>query len=92
MKKIEQTVDENVELLENDIVDFFLALNKRIVRWKNASSLSNLLEDIKPLSELNGLMESIISNTKTLKRRRVINAIQDRLFRLLPFLKLLHIS
>ena len=35
--------------------------------------LSNLLEDIKTLSELNGLMEPIISNTRTIKRRGAIN-------------------
>ena len=40
-----------------------MALNKRIVDGKNAFSLSNLLEDIKPLSELNGLMEPIIFPT-----------------------------
>ena len=60
LKKIEQRVDENVELLENDIFKFFLALNKRIVHGKNAFLLSSLLEDIKILIELNGLMEPII--------------------------------
>ena len=60
LKKNEQTVDENVELLESDILEFFLALNKRIVHRRDAFLLSNLLEDIKTLSEPNGLMESII--------------------------------
>ena len=60
LKKNEQTVDENVELLGSDIHEFFLALNKRIVHRRDAFLLSNLLEDIKTLSEPNGLMESII--------------------------------
>ena len=73
LKKTEQTVDENVELLESDILLFFLALNKRIVHRRDAFLLSNLLEDIKTLSELNGLMKPIISNTRTIKRRGAIN-------------------
>ena len=73
LKKIQQTVDENVELLESDIFEFFLALNKRIVHRRDAFLLSNLLEDIKTLSELNGLMEPIISNARTIKRRGAIN-------------------
>ena len=80
LTKIEQTVYETVELLENDILEifffFFLALKKRIVHEKDAFLLSNLLEDIKCLSELNGLMEPIISNTRTLKRR-IINKLLD---------------
>ena len=60
LKKNEQTVDENVELLGSDIHEFLLALNKGIVHKRNAFLLSNLLEDIKTLSEPNGLMESII--------------------------------
>ena len=79
LTKIEQTVYETVELLENDILEkfcFFLALKKRIVDEKDAFLLSNLLEDIKCLSELNGLMEPIISNTRTLKRR-IINKLLD---------------
>ena len=46
-----------------------MALKKRIVHEKGAFLLSNLLEDIKRLSELNGLTEPIISNISTLKRR-----------------------
>ena len=73
MKKIEQTVDENLELIESDVLEFFLALNKRILHRRDAFLLSNLLENIKTLSELNGLMKPIISNTRTIKRRGAIN-------------------
>ena len=41
--------------------------------------LSNLLEDIKTLSELNGLMKPIISNTRTIKRRGAINKFSNGL-------------
>ena len=50
-----------------------MALNKRIVHRRDAFLLSNLLEDIKTLSEPNGLMKPVISNTRTLKRRIAIN-------------------
>ena len=60
LKKNEQTVDENAELLGSDILKSFLALNKRMVHRKDAFLLSNLLEDTKTLSEPNGLIESII--------------------------------
>ena len=46
-----------------------MALKKIIVSQNDAFLLSDLLEDIKRLSELNGLTEPIISNTRTLKRR-----------------------
>ena len=58
----------------------FLTLNKRIVRGKDAFLLSSLLEDIKSLIELNGLMEPIIWNTSTLKRKRFINKFPDDIF------------
>ena len=72
---MEQTVDETVELLEND--EFFLYLKsflrgglmKRIVHEKDVFLLSDLLEDIKRLSELSGLTEPIILNTRTLKKK-----------------------
>ena len=54
-------------------------LNRRIVHRRDKFLLSNLLKDIKPLSELNGLMKLIISNTRTLKRRRVINKFSDEI-------------
>ena len=67
---MEHTLYEIVELRENDILEeFFLALKKIIVHEKDGFLLSNLLEDIKCLSELNRLTEPIISNTRTLKRR-----------------------
>ena len=44
-------------------------LKKGIVHEKDAFLLSDLLEDIKRLSELSELTELIISNTRTLKRR-----------------------
>ena len=47
LKKIEQSVDETVELLENDILhELFLALKKRILHEKEAYLLSDLLEDM----------------------------------------------
>ena len=74
---MEQTVDETVELLEND--EFFLylksvfagggGLKKGIVHEKDVFLLSDLLEDIKRLSELSGLTEPIILNTRTLKKK-----------------------
>ena len=78
---MEQTVDETVELLEND--EFFLYLKsffagggggggglmKGIVHEKDVFLLSDLLEDIKRLSELSGLTEPIILNTRTLKKK-----------------------
>ena len=74
---MEQTVDETVELLENDefflyLKSFFLGgggLMKRIVHEKDVFLLSDLLEDIKRLSELSGLTEPIILNTRTLKKK-----------------------
>ena len=69
-KKNEQTVNETVELFENDILEVvYLALKKRIVHEKDAFLLSNIVEDIQRLSELNEFTEQIISNTRTLKRR-----------------------
>ena len=46
LKKIEQTVDETIKLLENDILEEFFGAKKRIVHEKNAFLLSDLLEDI----------------------------------------------
>ena len=54
-----------------------MALNKRIVHGKDAFLLSSLLEDIKTLIELNALMEPIIWNTRTLKRKILINKFSD---------------
>ena len=69
-KKNEQTVNETVELFENDILEgVYLVLKKRMVHEKDAFLLSNLVEDIQRLSELNEFTEHIISNTRTLKRR-----------------------
>ena len=53
-----------------------MALKKRIVHEKDAFLGNDLLEDIKRLSELNGLMDPIISNTRTLKRR-IIDKFSD---------------
>ena len=53
-----------------------MALKKSIVHEKDAFLLSNLLEDTKRLSELNGLTEPIISITRTLKRR-IIDKFSD---------------
>ena len=79
LTKIKQTVDETVELLENDILEeFFLALTKIIVDEKDAFLLSDPLEDIKRLTELSGLMKPIISNTRTLKRR-IIDMFSDNI-------------
>ena len=44
-------------------------LMKRIVHEKDVFLLSDLLEDIKRLSELSGLTEPIILNTRTLKKK-----------------------
>ena len=46
-----------------------LALKKRIIHEKDAFLLSDLLKNMKHLSELSGLTEPFISNTRTLKRR-----------------------
>ena len=50
-------------------VVLFLARKKRIVHEKDAFLLTDLLEYIKYLSELNRLTEPIISNTRALKRK-----------------------
>ena len=51
LKKIEQTVDETVKLIENDILEeFSFALKKRIVHQKDALLLDDLMEDIKRLT------------------------------------------
>ena len=42
---------------------------KRIVHEKDVFLLSDLLEDIKRLSELSGLTEPVILNTRTLKKK-----------------------
>ena len=46
LKKIEQTVDETIKLLENNILEEFFGAKKKIVHEKNAFLLSDLLEDI----------------------------------------------
>ena len=54
-----------------------MVLRKRVVHEKDAFLLSDLLEHIKRLSELNGMTEPIIiSNTRTLKRR-IIDEFSD---------------
>ena len=52
-----------------------MAIKKRIVHEKDVFLLSDLLEDIKRLSELSGLAECIISNVRTLKR--IIDTFSD---------------
>ena len=54
---------------------FVSALKKRLVHEKDAFLLSNLLEDIKRLSELSEMAE-LLSNTRTL-RRRIIDKFSD---------------
>ena len=54
-----------------------MALKKKIVHEKDTFLLSDLLEDIKRLSEVNGLREPIMSNTRTLKRRIIDNFSKD---------------
>ena len=56
--------------------ELFLERKKRIVHEKDAFLLSDLLEDTKRLSELNGLTESIFLNTRTLKSR-IIDKFSD---------------
>ena len=51
-------------------------LKKRIVHEKDVFLLSNLLKDIERSSELNGLTEHVLSNTRTLKRS-IINKFSD---------------
>ena len=69
LKKIGRTVDETLELLESDVLEeFFLAQKERIVHEKDAFLLSDLVEDIKRLSELSRLTEPIILNKRTLER------------------------
>ena len=62
-------LNEKAEILQNDILDeFFLALKKCVIHEKEAFLLSDLLEDIRCLSEENGLDEPVITNTRSLKR------------------------
>ena len=70
-KKIEEIVDETVELLENGILEEFFNVKEN--NYTSDSFLGNLLEDIKQLTELNGSMEPIISDTRILKRRIIDN-------------------
>ena len=49
--------------------EFCFQIKKRIICGKEASLLSDLLEDIKRLCEENGIEESIITNTITLKKK-----------------------
>ena len=49
-----------------------LGLKRRIVHEKDVFLFSDLLEDIKCLSELNGLTERIISNTRTLQKEELL--------------------
>ena len=49
-------------------------LKKIIVHEKDAFLFSDLLEDIKCSSELSGLTEFIISNTRTLKKELLISS------------------
>ena len=61
---------ETGENLENNILDeFFVTLKKRVIFEKDAFLLSDLLDDIRMLSEEYGLTEPVISNTRTLKRK-----------------------
>ena len=46
-----------------------LQINKRIICGKEAFLISDLLEDIKCLRQENGIEESIITITRTLKRK-----------------------
>ena len=48
-----------------------LQINKRIICGKEAFLISDLLEDIKCLRQENGIEESIITITRTLKRKMI---------------------
>ena len=48
-----------------------LQINKRIICGKEAFLISDLLEDIKCLRQENGIEESIIAITRTLKRKMI---------------------
>lgn len=56
--------------------ELFLERKKSILHENDAFLLSDLLEDIKRLSELNGLTETIFLNTRTLKSR-IIDKFSD---------------
>ena len=56
--------------------ELFLERKKSILHEKDEFLLSDLLEDIKRLSELNGLTETIFLNTRTLKSR-IIDKFSD---------------
>ena len=56
--------------------ELFLERKKSILHEKDAFLLSDLLEDIKRLSELSGLTETIFLNTRTLKSR-IIDKFSD---------------
>ena len=49
--------------------EFCFQIKKLIICGKEASLLSDLLEDIKRLCEENGIEEPIITNTITLKKK-----------------------
>lgn len=49
--------------------EFCLQIKKRIICCKEAFLLSDLVENIKRLREENGIKDSIITNTRTLKRK-----------------------
>ena len=49
--------------------EFFLQIKQCFICGKKAFLLNDLLEDIKCLCEENGIKESLITNTRTLKRK-----------------------
>ena len=59
-----------MENLRNDILEMFLLnLKKRVIHQKEAFLLSDLLDDIKRLTIENGFEDTLITNTRTLKRK-----------------------
>ena len=59
-----------MENLRNGILEkFLLNLKKRVIHQKEAFLLSDLLDDIKRLTIENGFEDTLITNTRTLKRK-----------------------
>ena len=69
-KKVTVNKDERMENLQNDISEKFpLSRKKRVIHQKEASLLSDLLDDIKRLSIKNGLEYVLITNSRKLKSK-----------------------
>ena len=70
MKSLSTFAVEEQNMLElNVFEEFYLQIMKRIICRKEPFLLSDLLEDIKRLCGENGIEESMITNSRTLKQK-----------------------